>query len=43
MIFFLDIDPNFTMSIKSLIESFEHPHEEVLEKDDKKAQVMSKR
>ena len=37
------IAQHFTTSIKSLVESFEHPHEEVLEMNDNGAPMRSKR
>ena len=41
--FSFEIAPDFTTPIKSPVESFEHPHEEVLEKNANGAPVRSKR
>jgi hypothetical protein len=42
-IFPFEVAPNFTTPIKFSFESFEHPHEEVLEKDDNEVPKRNKR
>jgi hypothetical protein len=38
-----EISPNFTTPIKLHVESFEEPHEKILEKDDNEVPVRNKR